>query len=168
MALSFQSKDTEGGSGHSSWSQVRNLLKILVRIYKVRFGTTLNMQRTHGDQRTSFLHYHLLDRTAAQAHHQLKEVHGSEAHSRKTCCRWFKKSGNGNHSPKELPRSRAPVVHNRARILRVVEANPKNDARKWPAETDTSRKVVRHVLPENDKNRKRSVRLKKLVDTCIL
>ena len=39
---------------------------------------TPNMERTHSDQHTVLLHYHRLVRAAAQAHHQLKKVHGSK------------------------------------------------------------------------------------------
>ena len=137
MTLSFQSNGGGRGSGHSSWSQcfcegakLRDLLSVLdhthVRCDLTR--ATPNMEHTHSDQHT-VLHYHRLDRTAAQAYHQLEKVHGLEALSRKTCCRWFEKFDSGDHSMKDLSRSAAPVVYNRARILRVVQANPMNGVR---------------------------------------
>ena len=63
-------------------------------------GVGWQEQPTH-----SLLHYNLLGRIPAQAHHQFKKVYDSEVLSCKTCCRWFKKFNSGDYILKDLPRS---------------------------------------------------------------
>ena len=74
-------------SVHSSLSQcfcegatLRDLLRYWIACRRCGLTRAIpDMERTQGDQCTVLLHYHHLGCTAAQAHHQLKKVHGSEA-----------------------------------------------------------------------------------------